>query len=78
MESYNSQPCLYYTPDHLDPISVLYIDVYAIDKTWSKHEPDQTTDYAVNPMSKIVVQNSCIKIVAYTEQQQTTGCSITE
>ena len=26
-----------------------YIGVYAIDKTWYEYEPNQSTDYAVNP-----------------------------
>ena len=28
---------------------VLYIKVYVVDKTWCEYEPNQTTDYAVNP-----------------------------
>ena len=43
-----------------------------------EYEPacNPTTNYAVNPgliMSKTSVNNGCIKIVAYMEQQQTTG-----
>ena len=69
------QACLYYAPDHLVPIFVLYIEV--IDKTWCEYEPNQATNYALNSgliMSKTPVNNSCIKIVAYTHQHQTTGC----
>ena len=62
--------------EHLVPICVVYINVYGIYKTWCEYEPNQTTDYAVNLgliMSKIRFNNGCFNILAYTEQQQTTG-----
>ena len=55
---------------------VLYIKVYVIDKPWCEYELKHTGDYGVNPglmTSKTPVNNSCFNIVAYMEQQQTTG-----
>ena len=41
--------CLYCTPEYLVLILVLYIKVYIADMIWCKYEPNQNTDYDVNP-----------------------------
>ena len=58
-------------------ICVLYIKAYFIRKICREYEPNQTADYAANLgfiMRKTLVNNGCFNIVAYTEEQQTTGC----
>ena len=55
---------------------VWYIKVYVTDKPWCEYEHNHTADYTVNPglmTSKTPVNKGCFNIVAYTEQQQTTG-----
>ena len=48
--------------EHLVSMFVLCIEVCGIDKPWCEYEPNQTTDYAVNPGS-ITSKTSAIKAV---------------
>ena len=69
-------PCPQSTHGSVLTIFVLYIEVYIINKTLCEYEPNQTTDYAVNPgliMSKTPVDNGCFNLVVCMKQQQTTG-----
>ena len=58
--------CVY----HVVPILVFDVAVSVIDKTWWEYEHNQPMDYAENPgltMSKTLVNNCCLNIVAYTK-----------
>ena len=55
-----------FSPDFCIVYCVLYIEDCVIGKTWCKYEPNQTTDYAVNPrliMSNTALDKGCFNML---------------